>query len=159
MTARRSALGMPFLLTFPSSGEGEHRLDQLLEAERGPDLADEMRGLLADVAEPVRGSRRDEHPVAGPGDELPLAEPELELAGDDLEGLLLRRVDVGGGDGAVRLDVRLDDDALAVGVGRGRAEHERLAGDGVRDGLAGGDHVVSSWSKVVLTRRTIGDAA
>src|SRR6185312_10299239 len=82
-------------------GEREHRLDQLLEAERGRDLADEVRRLVPDVAELVRRSRRDEHAVAGLRDELPLAEPELELAGEDLESLLLPRMDVGGGDCAV----------------------------------------------------------
>ena len=70
-----------------------------------------MRGLLADVAEPVRRPGGDEDPVAGLRDERPLAEPELELAGEDLERLLLLGMDVRRGDRAVRLDERLDDDA------------------------------------------------
>ena len=122
-------------------GEREHRLDELLEAEGGPHLADEVGGLLADVAEAVRRPGRDDDAVARLRDDRLLAEPELELAREHLEALLLCGMDVRRRDGAVRLDERLDDDRLAVRLGRGLAEHERLAGDGIRDGLSGGDHV------------------
>ena len=130
----------PLLVHLAVLGEREHRLDQLLEVERGLDLADEMRGLLTDVAEAMRRAGRDEDAVARLRDERALAEPELELAGEHLEGLFLLGVHVRGGDRAVRLHERLDDDRLAVRVGGRRAEDERLAGDGIRDGLAGGDH-------------------
>ena len=122
-------------------GQREHRLDELLEAEGGPHLAHEVGSLLADVAEAVRRPRRHEHAVAWLRHDRLLAEPELELAREDLEALLLGRMDVGRGDGAVGLDERLDDDGLAVRVGRGPAEHQRLAGGGVRDGLSCGDHI------------------
>ena len=83
----------------------------------GRDLAHEVRGLLADVPEPVRHPGGDEHPVAGLRDERLLAEPELDFAAEHLEELVLCGMDVGRGDGAVRLHGRLDDDALALRVG------------------------------------------
>jgi hypothetical protein len=107
----------PLSVDLAVGGKREHRLDELLEPQGGGDLAHEVRGLVADVAEPVGRPRRHEHPVAGLRDERPLAEPELQLPGEHLEALLLRRMDMGCGDGAVRLDERLDDDALAVRVG------------------------------------------
>ena len=135
--------GHPLLRDLAVLGEREHRLDQLLEAERGGDLAHEVGGLVADVLEPVRRPGRDEHAIAGLRDDRVLADAELQLAGENLEELLLGGVHVRRSDCAVRLDECLDDDTLAVRVGGRRAEHESLAGDAVRDGLAGGDHFVS----------------
>ena len=86
--------------------------------------------------------RGHEDPIARPGDERLLADPELELAGEDLEALLLGGVQMRRGDRPVGLDERLDDDALAVRVGGRRPEDERLAGDRVRQRLSVGDHVV-----------------
>ena len=80
-------------------------------------------------------------PVSRLGYDRLLANPELQLTCEDLEPLFLRGMDVCRGDGAVGIDVRLDDDRFPVGVGRGLAEHQRLAGDGILDGLAGSDHI------------------
>ena len=62
----------------------------------------------------------DRDDLAGPGDDLLAAAAELERALEHLEALALVRVDVRGGDGAVRLDGDLDLDELAVGLGGGR---------------------------------------
>ena len=48
----------PALRDLAVGGKREHRLDELLEAEGGRHLADEVGRLLADVAEAVRRSRR-----------------------------------------------------------------------------------------------------
>ena len=44
------------------------------------------------------------------------ADAEADGAAENLETLLLARMDVGGGDEAVRLHVGLDDDGLAAGL-------------------------------------------
>ena len=78
---------------------------------------------------------------AGAGDLLLAVDLEADGAAEDLEALLLRRVDVGRRDEAVRLDERLDHDGLAAGVARGLAEDDALAGDRVVDAVACADHV------------------
>ena len=77
-----------------------------------------------------------------PGPATCLVRPTLKptRAAEHLEALLLRRVDVRRCDEAVRLDERLDHDGLAAGVGRGLAEDDALAGDGVVDGVACANH-------------------
>ena len=122
-------------------GEPVHRLDQRLELQRRTDLADEVRGLVACVPEPVRRLRRHRQPGAGACDELLAADLEADGAAEDLEPLLLQRVHVRGRDEASRLHVRLDHDRLAARLPGGLAEHEALAGDRVLDAVACADHV------------------
>ena len=77
---RTRIAGIPLRFTLLSAAKSEeHRLDQLLEAERGPHLADEVGGVLAGVAEAMRRPGRDHDAIAGAGDELLAAEPELKL--------------------------------------------------------------------------------
>jgi hypothetical protein len=99
------------LLVHPAVGcEREHRLDQLLEAERGTNLADEVGRLVADVLEAVRRARGHDDAIARAGDDRLRADAECELPGEHLEALLLGPMEVGGCDRAIRLDDRLDDD-------------------------------------------------
>ena len=58
-----------------------------------------------------------------------------------LEDLGLVRVQVGARHEPVGLDEDVDRDALAVGVGRGLDEADRLAGDAVVDHVSGADHL------------------
>jgi hypothetical protein len=130
----------PVAVRLAISGEVEHRLDQRLERERGPHLADEAGLDVAAVPEAVRGARLDDDHVARTRHE-PLA-PDLhaDRALDDLEALRLVRVHVRRGDDAARAHRALDEHVLAVGR-RGRLdEGEPLARDLVLEGLADGDH-------------------
>ena len=64
-------------------------------------------------------------------------------AGDDLEALGLDRVHVRDRDGAAGGEPELEGEQLAAGARGGVGEGEALAGDGVLEGLAGGDHADS----------------
>jgi hypothetical protein len=108
---------MPFQFVFPSA-EREHRLDQRLEPERGAHLAEEAHRLLARVPERVRGAGGHDNALARTRRRRLPADPQRQRAGEDLEALLLARVDVHGGDGAPRRDLHLDDDQLSLGVRR-----------------------------------------
>jgi hypothetical protein len=96
-------------------GQGEHRLEQRLELQCGADLADELCDVVTGVPEPVRCAGRDGQTVSRSRDELLAPDAEADAAADDLEALLLRRVDVCGGDEAVRLHVGLDHHCFAAG--------------------------------------------
>ena len=61
--------------------------------------------------------------------------------GDDLEALGLDRVDVRDRHRAAGAQRELEGEQLAAGAARGVGEGEPLAGDGVLERLAGGDHV------------------
>ena len=94
--------------------------------------------------------------MASPGptvSSLPV-EPERDRALDHLEPLLLERMHVRRRDEAGRLDEALEEDGLAIRVGRGLLEDEALAGDGVLDGVACADHVslLPSWSRTTVGR-------
>src|SRR5436190_1754641 len=137
--AQRVGHALPVRLAV--GGEGEHRLEQRLELEGGPHLADERRLVVAGVPELVRRPRRNRQAPAGARDELLAADLETDGAAQDLEALLLARVDVGRGHEAVRLHEGLDDDGLAAGLARGLAKDDALAGDRVVDAVACVDHV------------------
>ena len=130
----------PLAVRLAVGGEREHRLDQRLELQRGPDLADEVRDLVAGVPELVRRAGGHGEALAGAGDELLAADLEADGAAEDLEALLLARVDVRRGDEAVRLDVGLDHDGRAVRLTARLPEDETLAGDRVLDRVSCADH-------------------
>src|SRR5581483_5211904 len=132
-------------------GEREHRLEERLELQGGPDLADEANRLVAGVPEAVRHAGLDGGDVAGAQRQFLAAHLQPERAARDGEALALRRVNVSGGDEPVRLDDDLDHDRLAAGVGRGREERDALAGDGVLDCLACADHLCASFGVVIDT--------
>jgi hypothetical protein len=85
--------------------------------------------------------------IRRPGPATIFLPPDLEADGaaQDLEPLLLARVDVRGGHEAVRLDERLDHDRLTAGLARRLAEDEALAGDRVFDGVSCVNHVCSPF--------------
>ena len=134
-------------------GQREHRLEQLLELERGPDDGDEVQLVVARVPEPMRRPRLDEHGLVGAGLELLPVELHADSPGDDLELLALERVDVRGRDDAARPDEHLDLDRLAARLARGLVEDDALSGDGVLDRVACVNHLVLLR---LLTRRTLG---
>jgi hypothetical protein len=109
-------------------GEREHRLEQRLELERRPHLADKPDRLVARVPELVRRARLDNGDLAGPEGQLLPADLQAERALGDREAFALRRVDVRRRDEPVGLDDGLDHDCLAVRVGRGGEEGDALAG-------------------------------
>jgi len=131
---------MPFLVRLAVGREPVHRLDQLLEAERGPHLADEANVGVALVLELVGLAGLDGVRLAGAELDLLPADGHRQRAGDDLEPLALVRVDVLRGDEAVRADGRLDQAVLAVGLAGGLEEGQPLAGDRVDDGVSWIDH-------------------
>src|SRR6185437_12886958 len=120
--------------------EVEHRLDQRLELQRGPDLTDEVRDLVAGIPELVRRARGHRKALAGSGDELLPADPEPDGAAEHLEALLLARVHMRRGDEAVRLDVGLDHDGRSVRLAARLPENNALAGDRVLDRISCADH-------------------
>ena len=136
--------------------EGEHRLDELLELQRGPNLAHEVGLVAARVPELVGSPGRNGHSVSRPGRVLLATEAEADRAAQDFEALLLRGMHVRGRDEAARLHEALDDDGLAIRLARGRAKDDALAGDGVLDDVAWMDHVGSFRSD---DARTIGERA
>jgi hypothetical protein len=88
----------------------------------------------------VRRARRDDEDVSGPRGALLARDPEGRRPGEDLEPLLLLRVNVGGGDEATRAEDEIELQQLAVGVGGGLQERESFAGDRVLERLAGAGH-------------------
>ena len=114
---------------------------QRLELQRGAHLADEVGLLLAGVPELVWRAGGNGDALAGAGDELLAADPEADAAAEDLETLLLARVDMGGRDEAVRLHEGLDHDGLAVRLAACLPEDDALAGDGVVDRVSCVNHV------------------
>src|SRR5829696_1813570 len=136
MTASRSGFGIPLRFVFAVCREPEHRFDQLLELERRPHLADEVRFVVASVPELVSRPGRNGHTLTRTHDDLLRTEPEAEGPAQDLEPLLLVRMNVGGRDEAVRLDEGLEHDRLAVRLAGGLPEDEPLAGDRVLDDVA-----------------------
>jgi hypothetical protein len=67
-------------------------------------------------------------------------EAEADCPTQNVEALLLVRVQMGRRDEAGRLDERLDHDKLTVRLLRGLEEHETLAGHLVLDGISLADH-------------------
>src|SRR5204862_2461437 len=92
----------PFPVDLAVGCEGEHRLEQRLELKRGPDLADELRDVVARVPETVTRPGGNRQPLPGPCNGLHASDLEADGAAEDLEALLLARMDVRGGDRALR---------------------------------------------------------
>ena len=122
--------------------ERVHRRDQPLELERRRDGADEAHLVVACVPELVRRLRLDGDRLAGPQLDLLAAAPHPERSREHLEALGLEGVDVRRGDEAAGLHDRLEDDALAAGLGGGLVEDEPLAGDGILDLISCVEHVL-----------------
>ena len=115
ITASRNGFGRPFLFVLPSfarpnivSSSCSNWSAGLTTQRKRAAVSDAFQNLCA-----VPGSTVTD--VAGRGGDRLAADLEHELALDHLEDLGLVRVQVGGGDEAVRLDEDVDHDALAVG--------------------------------------------
>jgi len=130
----------------------EHRLEQRLELERGPNLAHEVRDAVARVPEPVRGAGRHGDALAGAGNALLAADLEADRAREHLEALLLPRVDVCRRDEPIRLHVGLDHDGVPAGLLRRLSKDDALAGDGVLDALSCTDHLGSPLALAATAR-------
>jgi AraC-like DNA-binding protein len=74
-------------------GEPDRGLEQSLHVERGPDLDVDASVRVTGVREVVPHARRDHDDLAGAGDDALTPEPETHRALDDLEALLLMRVE------------------------------------------------------------------
>src|SRR5262249_28626900 len=80
-----------------------------------------------------------------------------QRAGDDAERLGLVRVEVGGGEGAVRGDERLEAEVVAARLAGGLVEDEPLPCDRILDGLPCDDHgLLSLLVALSMTRRACG---
>jgi hypothetical protein len=101
-------------------------------------------GLVAGVLEAVHPAPRNHHGRARPRDDPLEAEAEGHRAADDLEALLLLGVRVRPRHGAAGREHQLEAEQLAVGVGRGLAEEDLLAADGVLEDLPCMRHLVFS---------------
>src|SRR5207245_1070487 len=71
----------PLAVRLAVDGEREHRLEQRLELQRGPHLADEANLVLAGVPEAVRHPRLDRRDLAGAERQLLSADLQPERAG------------------------------------------------------------------------------
>ena len=121
-----------------------HRRDQTLELQRRRHRADEPHLVLAGVPELVSRPRLHRDRLARAKLDLLLAATHAERPGEHLEALGLERVHVRRRDEAAGLNDRLEDDALAAGLGSGLVEHEPLAGDGVLDLISCVEHLPTS---------------
>src|SRR3954468_22590815 len=108
-------------------------LEQLGHLQRRADLDASTGDALAAVGELVRLAGRNGDDVAGLGDDRLAAELEAHRALDDAEALGLLRVDVQAGDLAVRRQLEVEGEQLAVALGSGGDEGDGLPRDGVRD--------------------------
>ena len=143
ITASRNGLGRPFLFVLPSfaspnivSISASNCSAGLTTQRNRAAVSEAFQNLCA-----VPGSTVTDVPAGG--DDRLAADLEHELALEHLEDLGLVRVQVGGGDEAVRLDEHVDHDTLPVRVGGGLDEADRLAGDAVVDDVSGADHGVA----------------
>ena len=131
---------MPLAIRPTVGGERVHGREELLELQGRPHLAPEPRRCLTGIPEAVGGARLDDDRLAGAGDDRLAVRHEPHLALEDLEALGLVRMDVGGGDEAVRLDADVDEDVLAARLGGGAHDVHGLAGDGVVEDVSAADH-------------------
>src|SRR5205814_5521464 len=116
-------------------------LEQGLELERRPNLADEAHLVLAGVPEAMRRPRFDNGDLATVERELFLAALEAECSLDHGEAFALGGMDMRGCDEAVRPNRALDHNGLAVRVGRRGIERDALPGDGVVDRVSRANHL------------------
>ncbi len=98
--------------------ELDGRLEQVLHVERGDDLDAAAGDVVAGVLELVDGAGGDDDGLAGLGHDAAEAAAELHPAGEHVEALLLLGVHVCTGDAAVRRELELELEQLAVRVAR-----------------------------------------
>ena len=129
----------------PLLGEADRGLEHPLHLERGSHLDADERAGVAEVGEVVRHAGGHDDDLAGAGDDALAAHPEAHRAVDDLEALLLLRVNVQRArHAAAGRELEVDRDQLAVGVCRGLAERDPLAACGVLECQSCVGHVGSS---------------
>jgi hypothetical protein len=88
----------------------------------------------------VHDTRRDFHYLARAGDASAQPDPEAHPAGEHLEALGLDRVDVRDRHRAADPQREIEPQQFPAGARRGVRKREPLAGDGVLEGLSGGEH-------------------
>ena len=142
ITASRIGFGMPFLFVLPAAAS-----EYIVAISRSNWSAGVTVQTKRTSSSPafqnlcaVPGSTVDG--LAGAELDRLLAAPHAERPREHLEALGLERVHVRRGDEAAGLHDRLEDDALAVRLGRGLVEDEPLAGDGILDLISCVEHLV-----------------
>ena len=159
ITASRSGLGMPFLLVLPSAASVNIVSISCSNWSAGRISQRKTASRVAGVPERVLGAGGDDDLLAGGGDDLAASGLEAELALEHLEALALVGVEVGGGDEAARLDDDLDQDVLAVGVGRGLDEPHQLAGDRIVENVSLADHLLLLRIRIAIRMAILGRRA
>src|SRR5438105_4089358 len=86
--AQASGLARPLRFILPAQPSAKLLGEELVEAQRRPDLDQEVRLLVARVAPRVHLSRRDDDRLPGPRDRAPAVDLDLDGAVEDLEALL-----------------------------------------------------------------------
>ena len=129
-------VGHTVLVRLAVPREREHRLDQPFELQSGPHLTHETCSSVAVVPELVRRAGRNEDAVTWSGWQFLAIHLERDRALDDLEELLLKRVEVRRRHESRGLDEALESHILAACLGGRRREDEALAGNGILDRVA-----------------------
>src|ERR671915_111823 len=125
-------------------GEADGGLEELLHLQSRAHLDADERVTVADVREVVLPAGGDDDHFAGSRDDPLAAHPEAHRALDDLEALLLLRVDVlATRDPPVRGKLEVDREQLAVRFRRCLAERDALAACRVLECLSSVNHTSS----------------
>ena len=124
-------------------GEADGGLEELLHLQRRAHLDADERVTVADVREVVLLAGRDDDRLAGPRDDPLASQLEAHRALDDLEALLLTRVNVlAARDPPVRRKLEVDRQQLAARGRRRLAERDALSAGRVLECLSDVCHAV-----------------
>ena len=144
-------------------GEADGGLEELLHVQRRAHLDADERVTVADVREVVLLAGGDDDHLARPCHDPLAAHPEAHRALDDLEALLLLRVDVPAtGDPPARGELEVDRQQLAARVRPGPSERDPLSAGRVLECLsclrhARSDLVVECDTSSFARQRTVYD--
>jgi hypothetical protein len=128
---------MPPGIVRPLLGEADGGLEELLHLQRRAHLDADERVTVADIREVVPLATGDDDHRAGSRDGPLASHPEAHRALDDLEALLLLRVDVlATRDPPARGKLEVDREQLAARVRRRLAERDPLCAGRVLGGLS-----------------------
>src|ERR687896_1105949 len=136
-------------------GEADGGIEELLHLQRRAHLDANERVTVADVREVVLLARWDDDNLTGPRDDPLASHPEAHRALDDLEALLLLRVNMlAARDPPARGQLEVDRQELAARVRRCLAERDPLPAGRVFECLSCVCHASSfqSWKQTVYDR-------